>query len=93
MILRLYKCIVIFLREQGTYLNFFFSNFFFLKVDTSLNMHDLNLKLHICVQSIVIEGTVSQIFFKIDSSLFIKFLGEKSKNYLKSCSFFDIKKN
>ena len=51
----------------------YFLNFYFLKVDISLTMHDLNLKLHICVQDIVMEGTVSQIFSKIDSSFFIKF--------------------
>ena len=60
MMLRLYKCVVNFLREQGTYLEFF-SNFYFLKVDIALTMHDLNLKLHICVQNIVMKGTVSQI--------------------------------
>ena len=37
-------------------------NFYFLDVDISLNMHCLNLKRHICVQNIVMEGTVSQIF-------------------------------
>ena len=52
--------------------NIFFY-FYFLKVDISLIMHELNLKLHICVQDIVIEGTVSQIFSKIDSSFFIQF--------------------
>ena len=62
----MYKCIVIFLREQGTYLKLFL-NFYFLKVDISLTMHDLNLKLHICVQNIVMEGTVSQIFFIVNS--------------------------
>ena len=52
--------------------NYFF-NFYFLKVDISLTMHDLNLKLHICVQDIAMEGTLSQIFSKIDSSFFMKF--------------------
>ena len=52
--------------------NYFF-NFYFLKIDISLTMHDLNLKLHICVQDIVMEGTVSQIFSKLDSSFFMKF--------------------
>ena len=52
--------------------NYFF-NFYFLKVDISLTMHDLNLKLHICVQDIVIERTVSQIFSKVDSSVSMKF--------------------
>ena len=51
----------------------YFLNFYFLKVDISLTMHDLNLKLHICVQDIVMEGTVSQIFSKLDSSFSMKF--------------------
>ena len=60
--LRVYK--IISLREQGKSENSFF-NFYFLKVDISLTMHDLNLKLHICVQDIVTERTVSQIFSKV----------------------------
>ena len=48
-------------------------NVYFLKVDISLTMHDLNLRLHICVQYSVIEGTVSQILSKYDSSFFMKF--------------------
>ena len=51
----------------------YFFNFYFLKVDIFLTMHDLNLKLQICVQDIVMEGTVSQIFSKIDSLFFMKF--------------------
>ena len=51
--------------------NYFF-NFCFLKVDISLTMHDLNLKLHICVQDIVMEGTVSQTFSKVDGSFSMK---------------------
>ena len=51
----------------------YFLNFYFLNVDISLTISDLNLKLHICVQNIVMEGTVSQIFFKLDSSFFMKF--------------------
>ena len=52
--------------------NYFF-NFYFLKVDISLTIHDLNLKLPICIQDIVMEGTVSQIFSEIDGSIFMKF--------------------
>ena len=40
----------------------YFSNFYFLNVDISLNMHDPNLKLDMCIKNIVIKGTVSQIF-------------------------------
>ena len=54
--------------ERGIYLKIIF-----LDVDISLNMHCLNLKRHICVQNIVMEGTLSQIFFKIDSSFFMNF--------------------
>ena len=48
--------------------NYFF-NFYFLKVDISL----IDLKLHICVEDIVMKGTVSRIFSKVDSSFFMKF--------------------
>ena len=51
----------------------YFLNFYLLNVDISLTMYDLDLKLHICVQNIVMEGTLSQIFFKIDISFFMKF--------------------
>ena len=50
-----------------------FFNFYFLNVDISLTMHDLNLKLHICIQNIVMEGTVSQIFFMVATMFFMKF--------------------
>ena len=52
-------------------------NFYFFNVDTSLNMHDINLKLHICVKSIVVEGTVSQKFDRGSGSLFRKFRKKK----------------
>ena len=58
-------------------------------------MLDLNLKLHICIHNIVMEGTVSHISF-IDASSFFFFFYEilkkkKIENVLKSCPFFDIK--
>ena len=37
----------------------YFLNFYFLNVDTSLTMYDLDLKLHICVQNIVIVTLLS----------------------------------
>ena len=46
---------------------------YFLNVDISLTMHDPGLKLHICIQNIVMEGTMSQIFFITASSFFMKF--------------------
>ena len=39
-----------------------FLNFYFLNVDISVTMHDLNLRLYRCIQYIAVEGTVSQIF-------------------------------
>ena len=39
-----------------------FLNFYFLNVDISVTMHDLNLKLYRCIEYIAVEGTVSQIF-------------------------------
>ena len=62
-----------FLERTRNISEFYFLNFYFLNVDISLTIYDLDLKLHICVQNIVMEGTVSQIFFKIDSSFFMKF--------------------
>ena len=38
-----------------------FFNFYFLKVDIFLIMHDPYLKLYICIENIAVEGTVSQI--------------------------------
>ena len=51
----------------------YFLNFYFLNVYISLNMHDLNLKLHKCIQNIALEGTVSHIFNITTSSCFKKF--------------------
>ena len=61
----------------------YFLNFYFLKVDISLSMQDLNLKLHICVQDIVMEGRVSQIVSKVDSSFFMRYgrLKNKCQNF------------
>ena len=39
----------------------YFYNFYFLKVNISLIMHDLYLKLYKCIQIIAVKGTVSQI--------------------------------
>ena len=62
-----------FLERTRNISEFYFLNFYFLNVDISLTIYDLDLKLHICVQNIVMEVTVSQIVFKIDSSFFMKF--------------------
>ena len=50
-----------------------FLNFYFLNVYIFLNMLDLNLTLHKCIQNIAVEGTVSQIFNITPSSCFMKF--------------------
>ena len=50
-----------------------FLNFYFLNVDISVTMHDLNPKLYRCIQYIAVEGTVSQIFDIGPSSFFINF--------------------
>ena len=49
-----------------------FLNFYFLNVDITVTMHDLNLKLYRCIQYIAVKGTVSQIFDIGPSSFFIK---------------------
>ena len=51
-----------FLEKMSNKSENYFLNFYFLNVDISLTMDDLRLKLHICLQNIAVEGTVSQIF-------------------------------
>ena len=58
-----------FLERTRTISENYFLNFYFLNGDISLSMYDLDLKLHMCSK----HCTVSQIFFKIDSSFFMKF--------------------
>ena len=50
-----------------------FLNFYFLNVNISLIIHDLNLRFFICIDNIAVEGTVSQIFNIGPSSVFMKF--------------------
>ena len=45
----------------------YFFNFYFFNVDIS---HDPNLKLKMFIKSIVVEGTVSQIFDRDPGSFF-----------------------
>ena len=70
-------------------MNIFENNYFkfyFLNVDISLNMHDPNLKLYMCIKNIVVEGTnMSPDWFSIKSRK------KYSKNYIKSYPFFGIK--
>ena len=60
-----------FLEKMSNISENYFLNFYFLNVDISLTMHDLSMKLHICTQNIVVEGTVSQIFNRAPSSFFL----------------------
>ena len=50
-----------------------FLNFYFLNVDISRTMHDLNLKIHICITNIDAEGTISQICYIPLCSFFMNF--------------------
>ena len=60
-------------------------------MDNSLNMHDLELKLSIPIENIVIEGTVSQNFDIGPSSVFVKFRKNIQRKITKSYPFFGIK--
>ena len=44
-------------RAPGTEFPYFFN------VNISLSMHDIHLKLYICIKNIAVEGTMSQIFY------------------------------
>ena len=46
-------------------------NFYFLEVDISLTMHDLNLKLYRSIVRIAVKGNVSQIFEPGPGSFFL----------------------
>ena len=48
-------------------------NFYFLKVDIYLIMHDPYLKLYKCIQNIAVTGTVSQILDIRPCSFSIKY--------------------
>ena len=49
-------------------------NFYFLKVNISLSMHDPHLKCYMYIENTAVEGTVSQIFYVSSSSFSIKFI-------------------
>ena len=49
-----------------------FLNIYFLNVDVSLIIHDPSLNFFIWIDNIVVEGTVSQIFYIDPGSFFIK---------------------
>ena len=68
-----------------------FFNFYFLNVNNSLIIHDPELKLFICIEHIVLEGTVSQNL-DIGPSLFsVKFRKDIQRKITKSYPFFGIK--
>ena len=49
-----------------------FLNIYFLNVDISLIIHDPSLNFVIGMNNIVVEGTISQIFYIDPGSFFIK---------------------
>ena len=60
-------------------------------MDNSLIMHDPELKLSICIENIVIEGTMSQNFDIGPSSFSVKFRKNIQRKMTKSYPFFVIK--
>ena len=57
-------------------------------MDNSLIIHDPELKLSICIENIVIEGTVSQNFDIGRSSFSVKFRKNIQRIFLKFTRFF-----
>ena len=66
-------------------------NFYFFNVDNPLIIHDPELKLFICIENIVIEGTVSQKFDIGPGSFSVKFRKNIQRKITKSYPFFGIK--
>ena len=58
-------------------------------MDISLNMHDPNLKLYMCIKNIVVEVTMSQNFDMSPNWFSIK--SRKKYKYIKIYPFLDIK--
>ena len=58
-----------------------FLNFYFLNVDISLTMYNLDLKLYRCIADIAIEGIVSQISDISPGYFFIKYSKNIQKFY------------
>ena len=73
------------------YLKNSFFYFYLLNVDISLITHDPHLKFYICIETIAVEVTVSQILYVCPGSFSIKFGNKYSNKYVKSYPFFDIK--
>ena len=60
-------------------------------MNNSLIIHDPELKLFVCIENIVIEGTVSQNFDIGPSSFSVKFRKNIQRKITKSYPFFGIK--
>ena len=68
-----------------------FLNFYFFNVNSSLTMHDPELKLSIYVENIVAERTVSKNFDIGPGSFSLKFRKNIQRKITKSYQFFVIK--
>ena len=62
-------------------------------MDYSLTIHNPELKLSICVENIVAEGTLSQNFYIGPSSFSVKFRKNIQRKITKGYPVFVIKKN
>ena len=60
-------------------------------MDSSLTLHNPELKLSICIENIVAEGTVSQNFYISPGSFSVKFRKNIQKKITESYPFFVIK--
>ena len=69
----------------------YFFYFYFLSVHISLTMYIIYLKLCVRTENIVMEGTVSQIFYTAPDSFFIKCRKNIPKNNQNVTRFFYIK--
>ena len=61
-------------------------------MDSSLTLHNPELKLSICIKNIVAEGTVSQNFYISPASFSVKFRKNIQRKITESYPFFVIKK-
>ena len=60
-------------------------------MDNSLTLHNQELKLSICTENIVAEGTISQNFYISPGSFSVKFRKNIQRKVTKSYPFFVIK--
>ena len=60
-------------------------------MDYSLTLHNPEMKFSICIENIVAEGTVSQIFYISPGSFSVKFRKNIQRKITKSYPFFVIK--